>query len=179
MIELKHDALVFSFPDVHPGASLAINFQRTLRIPDDDETYPLPPGLGRFPLRHVDDFAARLPASWIEHGGVMLPMHQAEALWIHFDAQHDPERETSYPFAVRIAAGKINAVTGQALDATASTRSPRTTSSPPSSRGSTASASRRARSASSSPCRSARATAPRSRSPARRSTAACRSWSTR
>ena len=113
MIELKHDALRFSFPDVHPGASLAINFQRTLRIPDNDETYSLPPGLGRFPLRHVDDFAARLPASWIEHGGVMLPMHQAEAMWIHFDAHHDAERDTSYPFAVRIAAGKINAVTGQ------------------------------------------------------------------
>ena len=75
MIELKHDALRFSFPDVHPGASLAINFQRTLRIPDNDETYSLPPGLGRFPLRHVDDFAARLPASWIEHGGVMHRGH--------------------------------------------------------------------------------------------------------
>ena len=26
MIDLKHAALRFSFPDVHPGASLAINF---------------------------------------------------------------------------------------------------------------------------------------------------------
>ena len=46
MIELKRDRLVFSFPDVHPEARLAIDFQRTLRIPDDGKTYPLPPGLG-------------------------------------------------------------------------------------------------------------------------------------
>ncbi len=113
MIELKNDALCFSFPDVHPSASLAIDFQRTLRIPDNDEDYGLPPGLGKFPLRHVDDFAARLPATWIEHGGVMLPMYQAEAMWIRFDAHYDDERKVDYPFAVRIAAGKINAVTGQ------------------------------------------------------------------
>jgi len=49
MIELKKDALVFSFPGVHPEAKLTIDFQRTLRIPDDDNTYPLPPGLGKFP----------------------------------------------------------------------------------------------------------------------------------
>ena len=61
MIELKDDLLVFSFPDVHPEAKLRMEFQRTLRIPDDDKTYPLPPGLGRFPLRHVDDHATRIP----------------------------------------------------------------------------------------------------------------------
>ncbi len=32
-----------------------IGFQRTLRIPDNGKTHPLPPGLGKFPLRHVDD----------------------------------------------------------------------------------------------------------------------------
>ena len=46
MIELKHNQLKFSFPEVHPKAKLTIEFQRTLRIPDDDNTYPLPPGLG-------------------------------------------------------------------------------------------------------------------------------------
>ena len=74
MIELKDDALVFSFPDVHRDAVLSIDFQRTLRIPDDDSEYPLPPGMGRFPVRHVDDFAARVPERWLSHGGVMLPM---------------------------------------------------------------------------------------------------------
>ncbi len=61
MIELKNDSLVFSFSDVHPEARLSIDFQRTLRIPDDGDDYPLPPGLGRFPLQHDDDFAGNIP----------------------------------------------------------------------------------------------------------------------
>src|SRR5215468_7831623 len=113
MIELKRDRLAFSFPDVHPCARLSINFQRTLRIPDDDKTYPLPPGLGAFPLRHVDDFAEKIPEGWQEHGGVMLPMYQAEAMWLHFTATWDSERNTSYPFAIKVATGKIDAVTGK------------------------------------------------------------------
>jgi len=113
VIELKHERLGFSFPDVHPQATLAIHFQRTLRIPDDDKTYPLPPGLGAFPLRHVDDFAATVPHGWQEHGGVMLPMYQAEAMWLHFTAGYDSERGANYPFAIKVATGKIDAVTGK------------------------------------------------------------------
>ena len=112
MIELYHDELAFSFPEVHNEAKLNINFQRTLRIPDDGKDYPLPPGLGKFPLRHVDDFADHVPESWVEHGGVMLPMYQSEALWINFDENYVDGHDTSYPFAVKICAGKINAITG-------------------------------------------------------------------
>ncbi len=111
MIELKHDQLIFSFPEVHPQASLKINFQRTFRIPDDEKDYPLPPGFGSFPLRHVDDFAQDVPKKWIEPGGVMLPMYQSEALWLDFNA-NNIESRGSYPFAVKVATGKINAVTG-------------------------------------------------------------------
>src|SRR5262245_5598604 len=113
MIELNNDELVFSFPDVHPQARLRINFQRTLRIPDDGKAYPLPPGLGEFPLRHVDDFARSVPANWMERGGVMLPMYQAEAMWLHFSPEYTVDRETGYPFAIKIATGKLNAVSGQ------------------------------------------------------------------
>jgi hypothetical protein len=113
MIELRHDRLHFSFPDVHEFARVTIEFQRTLRIPDDTRTYPLPPGLGAFPLRHVDDGTEHVPTAWLTHGGVMLPMYQAEAMWIQFSAEHDEDRDVAYPFAIRIAAGKINAVTGQ------------------------------------------------------------------
>jgi hypothetical protein len=113
MIELLDSQLVFSFPDVHPHAKLNLNFQRTLRIPDDGRNYPLPPGLGRFPLRHVDDFAS-VPASWRERGGVMFPMFQSEAMWISFTSDYDPERGVDYPFAIKVATGKINAVSGQA-----------------------------------------------------------------
>ena len=113
MIELHKDRLVFAFPEVHEGARVSIDFQRTLRIPDDDGTYALPPGLGRFPLRHVDDFAEAVPAAWLEHGGVMLPMHQAEAMWLSFDGHYVEERGATYPCAVKVATGKIDAVTGQ------------------------------------------------------------------
>ncbi|WP_290797212.1 hypothetical protein [Halomonas sp.] len=112
MIELKNDHLVFSFPEIHPEASLEIEFQRTLRIPDDGEDYPLPPGLGNFSIRHVDDHAGCLPQTWLERGGVMLPMYQSEAMWINFSSRQIPGHGAQYPFAVKIAAGKINAVTG-------------------------------------------------------------------
>jgi hypothetical protein len=117
MVELRDDALVFSFPAVHEDAVLRIEFQRTLRIPDDGREYPLPPGLGRFPIRHVDDFAERVPGSWLRRGGTLLPMYQSEALWLCFEAPH------GYPFAVKVAAGKINAVTGKPWSA-ALTRKP-------------------------------------------------------
>jgi hypothetical protein len=113
MIELRKDRLAFSFPEVHPEAKLTIEFQRTLRIPDNDKTYPLPPGLGVFPLRHVDDHADRMPAAWLAHGGVLMPMYQAEALWIRFHGNHLSDRRTSYPFAIKVATGKIDAVTGK------------------------------------------------------------------
>jgi hypothetical protein len=113
MIELRSNSLVFSFPEVHRSARLTIHFQRTLRIPDDDKEYPLPPGLGRFPLRHVDDFAERVPEKWIEHGGVMFPMYQSEAMWICFSSERDAERGVRYPFAVKVATGKISAVSGE------------------------------------------------------------------
>ena len=112
MIELKNDSLVFTFPEVHPDAALTMQFQRTLRIPDDEGVYPLPPGLGTFPLRHVDDFGAKLPASWKDHGGVMMPMFQAEAMWINFSSE-DVDDRGEYCFVVKIATGKVNAVTGE------------------------------------------------------------------
>lgn len=107
MITLEHDSLVFRFPEVHEAARCSIHFQRTLRIPDDGLDYPLPPGLGSFPLRHLDDYARRAPRDWLTRGGVLMPMHQAEAMWVSFGSD-------SYPFAVKIAAGKTCALTGDA-----------------------------------------------------------------
>lgn len=106
MIELRRKKLAMSFPEVHAKATLSLDFQRTLRIPDDGRDYPLPPGLGSFPIRHVDDYADRLPELWKKHGGIMLPMYQSEALWLNLNSD--------YPFAVKVATGKINAITGEA-----------------------------------------------------------------
>ena len=108
MIELKNDHLIFRFPEVHRDAECRISFQRTLRIPDDNRAYSLPPGLGDFPLNLVDDYASNVPDAWNAHGGVFLPMYQAEAMWLNFSG--------SYPMAVKVAAGKINAVTGESWE---------------------------------------------------------------
>ena len=96
-----------SLSQAYTQASLQISFQRTLRIPDDGKVYPLPAGLGNFPLRDIDDFRDTLPEAWLERGGVLMPMYQSEALWIYF--------RTSYPFAIKVGSGKINAVTGDTL----------------------------------------------------------------
>lgn len=80
MITLEEDTLVFRFPEVHEDAESSIHFQRTLRIPNDGKDYPLPPGLGSFPLRHLDDYSQRMPAAWQERGGVIMPVRQAEAM---------------------------------------------------------------------------------------------------
>ena len=106
MILLNDDTLRFSFEDVHRDAICEIEFQRTLRIPDDGNHYPLPPGLGRFPLRHLDDYSERLPPNWHRRGGVIAPMYQAEALWINFRSNR------GYPFAMKIGTGKRCAITG-------------------------------------------------------------------
>jgi hypothetical protein len=87
-------------------ADVTIHFRRTLRIPDDGRKYPLPAGLGSFPLRSVDDYLDAAPEEWRKRGGLAMPMYQSEALWIAFQSR--------FPFAVKIAAGKINAVSGEA-----------------------------------------------------------------
>src|SRR5439155_2150254 len=53
---------------------------------------------------HVDDHREAVPAAWIERGRLLMPMYQSQALWSRFG--------TDYPFAVKVGAGKINAVTG-------------------------------------------------------------------
>ncbi len=96
-VQVKNDCVSF-------GNDLSIRFQRTLRIPDDGRSYPLPPGLGAFPVRRVDDYADRVPADWLGRGGVFLPMYQREAMWLSFGSL--------VPHAVKIAVGKICALTG-------------------------------------------------------------------
>ena len=100
IIDINNDTLKFG----HSG--LSITFQRTLRIPDDGRRYPLPPGLGSFPIRRVDDYVDRVPEDWRARGGVFLPMYQREAMWLSFQQQHRP-------YAVKVAVGKVCALTGE------------------------------------------------------------------
>jgi hypothetical protein len=85
--------------------SVRIEFQRTLRIPETG-LHPLPPGLGRFPLRRVEDYPDSAPAQWLARGGVMLPVYQREAMWLSFWSDE--------PGALQVGIGKVCAVSGEA-----------------------------------------------------------------
>jgi hypothetical protein len=92
------------------GDRLSIGFQRTLRIPDDGRTYPLPPGLGLLPIHRVEDYADRVPTPWRAAGGYFIALYQREALWISFHGA------SWKPNAVKIGLGGINAVSGRVSD---------------------------------------------------------------
>ena len=72
-------------------------------------TGPIPCHQACFPLNLVDTVCRRWGHTWR-----FLPMYQAEALWLDFDG--------SYPMAVKVAAGKINAVTGEGWENELSSR---------------------------------------------------------
>lgn len=100
---MTHSAPVKIVRDQLVLGPVTINFQRTLRIPETG-LHPLPPGLGRFPLRRVADYPDTAPAEWLSRGGVMLPIYQREAMWLSFNA--------SEPAALQVGVGKVCAVSG-------------------------------------------------------------------
>ena len=75
------------------GERLAVSFHRTLRVPDDGRVFPLPAGLGRFPLVEVE-------------GELALPIHRHEAMWIGLAAA--PWK----PNALKVRVGGVNAISG-------------------------------------------------------------------
>ena len=91
------------------GERFCVSFQRTLRIPEERQDYPLPPGLGTFPIHRVEDYRDRVPAAWLERGGVFIPMYQREALWLYFEAAYWK------PNAVKVGLGEVDAISGEAL----------------------------------------------------------------
>lgn len=88
------------------GERFSVEFQRTLRIPDDDQIYPLPPGLGGLPVHRVSDYLERVPDNWKKPNSFFLPMYQREALWLCFNGADWK------PNAVKIGVGKVNAISG-------------------------------------------------------------------
>ncbi|ETI27362.1 hypothetical protein G647_09552 [Cladophialophora carrionii CBS 160.54] len=100
-------------------AEMVISFQRTLRLPDDDQVYDLPEGFGKLPLFNISSFSKKLNdakdpnvKTISKKGGVFLPLYQREATWIKFDTRSSPK-----PFAVRVFVGGINAISGRSWDA--------------------------------------------------------------
>ncbi|MCX5563399.1 hypothetical protein [Streptomyces sp. NBC_00038] len=87
-----------------PG-EVRVRFIRTLRLPETG-THALPPGLGEFPVRRVEDYADTVPAEWRARGGVMLPVYLREAMWLSFGG-------TVEPAALQVGVGKVCAVSGK------------------------------------------------------------------
>lgn len=92
---------------IYVGERFSFTLQRTLRLPDDDKTYPLPPSLGAFPVLPVSDYQDKVPERWREQGGFFVPLYQREALWLQFDSAWWK------PNAVKVSVGGINAVSGE------------------------------------------------------------------
>lgn len=85
--------------------AVQVSFQRTVRIPEEG-LHALPPGLGEFRLRRVEDYPDTAPADWLARGGVMLPIYQREAMWLSFGGVE--------PAALQVGIGKVCAVSGKA-----------------------------------------------------------------
>lgn len=92
------------------GEQFSVSFQRTLRIPEDDQTFPLPPSLGPFSIHQVADFSERVPEKWRQRQAFFIAMYQREALWLGFAAADWK------PNAVKVAIGGVNAVSGSVGD---------------------------------------------------------------
>jgi hypothetical protein len=114
MIYLDDDCLEIRFPELHENAGVRISFQRTLRLPDNGETHFLPPSLGNFPLRHIEDYDLGERNNLKKRGGIIMPMFQADALWLDF-SPIDRSKGRSYPIAIKIGTGKICAISGDNL----------------------------------------------------------------
>ncbi|MFB7365159.1 hypothetical protein [Streptomyces hydrogenans] len=87
------------------GEGARVRFIRTLRLPETG-THRLPPGLGEFPLRRVEDHPDTVPEQWRAKGGVMLPVYLREAMWLSFAGSPEPS-------ALQVGVGKVCAISGE------------------------------------------------------------------
>ncbi|KAK4209624.1 hypothetical protein QBC37DRAFT_49756 [Rhypophila decipiens] len=95
----------------YPG-ELEINFNRTLRLPEDGKTHSQPIRLGKIDVNNVAGISKKLQTSgnqslvdMARKGGVFFPLYQREAMFLSFKARQDA-------FAVRVFVGGVNAVSG-------------------------------------------------------------------
>jgi hypothetical protein len=102
--------VIISGDCVRIGRHTQVSFVRTLRIPEDGKAYPLPAGLGRMPLYRVEDYASKVPAKWLTDGGFFIPLYQREALYLEFAGVK------WRPSVLKVAVGRVNAVTGKSFD---------------------------------------------------------------
>lgn len=103
--------------DSKVAQGVTISFKRTIRVPDNSGISQLPPALGSFPLHKVSEHRSRLPGEIVHKGGVFLPMHEKEAMWICF--------ASTAPFMIKIYAGGVNVVSGEHSEESAATQARR------------------------------------------------------
>ncbi|KAK6331202.1 hypothetical protein TWF696_009924 [Orbilia brochopaga] len=99
--------------------NLEISFRRTIRVPDNQQISDLPPDLGPMALTNVKHLSSKLPSDMRAKGGLLLGMHQNEAMWINF---HIREPVQSPKYAIKIFAGGINVISGEPETETAATK---------------------------------------------------------
>ena len=71
-VTIEHDTVSISDPLLPKVPATTIVLQRTLRIPDDGREWPLPPGLGNFPLRTVESLGDKAPIGMRQRGGIVV-----------------------------------------------------------------------------------------------------------
>lgn len=94
------------FTEIRLAHNTKFSFHRTLRVPETGQKHQLPADLGALPIHRIEDYADKVPAHWLEDGGLFIPLYQKEAMFIQF------EGNTSYPSIAKVCVGRINAVTG-------------------------------------------------------------------
>ena len=99
-----------SFAEIRFGQNARFSFHRTLRVPETDQKHNLPADLGTLPIHRIEDYADKVPAHWLEDGGLFIPLYQKEALFIQM------EGNTWHPSIAKICVGRINAVTGDSFN---------------------------------------------------------------
>jgi hypothetical protein len=70
---LENNAICINGPS---GNSLKVTFRRTIRVPDNAQTFGLPPDLGKMSLFKVNQYAGNLPAAMAMKGGIFMPMYR-------------------------------------------------------------------------------------------------------
>ena len=84
---------------------LTVNFQQRPGPPNDAKLYVFSAGLVDVPLCPAANFPDKLPASWLAETDFLALMNASEPFLIGFTA--------NYPFAVKLAVGSLDAVTGE------------------------------------------------------------------
>ncbi|KAF3197715.1 hypothetical protein TWF192_001890 [Orbilia oligospora] len=117
-VEYKlHQGLKLS-PSQHCGAGIEtfIQFQRTLRLPDNGAIYKGVPDFGSLSLFNTSDFKGQIPESIAAKGGYLVPLFQREAIALAFNSTGTPRPGPGLApdeyLAMKVLAGSINLVSG-------------------------------------------------------------------